>query len=180
VIPNLHDFGFLGQGHYAHGTRQNYQSGCKCTPCRVANASYAAHRAQTDTAGWVNPDDARAYLLTLQDKGVGYRQAAELSGVSASTIKAIRAGARTRILQSHHVAILSIPPYPAMGQRVSSKRAKHLLHSLQGEGFTLRDVAAKLGLRRKELTLHPTVTVKKSLQVHALWRKLTAENEASA
>lgn len=26
-----------------HGTRQTYQSGCHCTPCRAANASYIAH-----------------------------------------------------------------------------------------------------------------------------------------
>ena len=38
----LHDLGYLGQGHHAHGTRANYLAGCHCTPCRSANAAYLA------------------------------------------------------------------------------------------------------------------------------------------
>lgn len=161
-----------------HGTRPRYQAGCRCLPCRAANAAYAAERAADPLPGWTAPHDAAAYLLTLQRKGIGYRQAAKLSGVSLSTIKAILAGERTRIRLVHHEAIVNVPPYPALGSRTSSKRAKHLLLSLESEGFSVEDVAAKLGLRKAQLQLHPTITVKRSLQVHALWRKLTAEASA--
>ena len=158
-----------------HSTRQSYQGGCACLPCRSANAVYAHGRAHATSPGWGHPDAARAYLLALQAKGIGYRQAAHLSGISATTIKAIRVGERTRILTRHHDAILAIPPYPAMGQRISSKRAKHLLRSLTGEGYTLEDIATKIDLPLAGLRLHPTITVWKCLRVQALWRKLTQE-----
>lgn len=162
-----------------HATRPCYQAGCRCLPCRAANAAYAVERARDPLPGWTTPYDAQAYLLTLQAKGIGYRQAAQLAGMSAATVKAIRNGDRTRILTRHHEAIVSIPPYPALGARLTSKRAKHLLLSLQSEGFTLQAIARKLGLRPAQLQLHPTITVKRSLQVQALWRKLTAEDCAA-
>lgn len=178
---SLHDFGFLGPiDRYAHGSRPCYQAGCKCLPCRSANALYAQRRAMSPQPGWTEPREAQAHLLTLQAHGIGYRRVAQLAGISRATVKAIRNGDRTRILQRHHAAIVAVRPYPAMGARITSKRAKHLLLSLGSEGFTLAMVAAKLGLRQSQLALHPTVTVKRSLQVQALWRKLTADDYRQA
>lgn len=35
----------------AHGTRKTYQAGCRCCPCRAANAQYEAARAADKAAG---------------------------------------------------------------------------------------------------------------------------------
>lgn len=176
---SLHDFGFLGQGHYAHGTRQNYVTGCRCVACRSANAVYEQQRQQARADGrvvWVSPQKARAKLEMLARIGIGHRQAAKLAGVSARTVQRIRKGQAPRIRANVEHAILGITrPSLAKGVRVNGYETRHYVESLVREGFQKRWLALTGGFRGGRLRVGQNVTAATALKVRALHAALTAE-----
>lgn len=179
-MTSLHDFGFpRPQGIYAHGTRQNYRTGCRCTPCRSANACYEALRVQARAHGqpvWAAPDMARRKLRMLQGIGVGYRQAARLAGVSVRTVLRIRRGQAQRIHADIERAIVGIEhPSLARGVYVNGYETRHYVESLVREDFKKTWLAAKLGLRGGRLRIGHIVRAATALKVRQLHRDLTAE-----
>lgn len=167
----------VGQGihAHAHGTRRQYRSGCRCTPCRAANATYEAHRSRA-SAGWVRPEAARAKLEMLARIGIGHRQAAKLAGVSFRTVQRIRKGRCRRIRADVERAILAIErPALAKGVCVNGYETRHYVESLVREGFRKTALALKLGLRGGRLRVGQNVTVRTALRVRALHAQLTAE-----
>lgn len=177
MTQGFHDFGFLGQGHYAHGTRQNYLTGCKCTPCRSANALYEQQRLQARAHGepvWVSPDKARAQLERLGKLGIGYRQAATLAGISWQTVRRIRKRMVRRILARVEQAILGITkPFLARGVRVNGYETRHYVESLVREDYALPWLAQQLGLKCGCERLGQLVTVGTALRVRRLHARLT-------
>lgn len=180
-MSSLHDFGALGQASHAHGTRANYLTGCRCVPCRSANACYEAQRASARAQGradlLVDAAAARRQLCALAAAGIGHRRAAHLAGVATKTVKAIRRGTASRIRASVEQAILGVQrPSLARGVKVNGYRTRYLLACLQAEGYSLRALARRLGLRGSHLPAHAgRVTVQTHLQTEALYRDLTAE-----
>lgn len=179
LLPaNLHDLGFLGQGHYAHGTRQNYRAGCHCLACRSANACYEALRArqaQSDPSPrLVDAQPAREKLQALAAVGVGHRRAATLAGVSCRTVQRIRTGQASQIRASVERAILNITrPTLAKGARVQGYETRHRLESLLRDGYERATLARWLGLKGDRIQLHnPCVTVATALKVRALYHSL--------
>jgi hypothetical protein len=166
------------------GQRSTYRRGCRCLRCRAANANYERVRraAETELRALVSATDAAAYLLSLKARGVGYRQAAKLSGLSLTEIREVRAGARQWILPETEAAILTIRPVLALGQHVSAWPTWRLIHSLESEGFTLGSLARRLGLQSGQLQIdHHRVTVKNALMVRHFHARVTAEGpEVSA
>lgn len=179
----LHDFGFLGQGHYAHGTRANYRTGCRCVPCRSANACYETARARAKGRGsgieaqTVDAGPARRRLEELKALSVGIRQAAKLAGLSVRTVQRIRTGASANIRPAVARAILGIQePYKAGGVRVNGYTTRHYIESLLREDYVEADIARRLGFRGPTLRLGPNVTVRTARRVYRLWRRLTGED----
>lgn len=173
----LHDCGYLGQGHYAHGTRANYQAGCTCTPCRAANAAAVAAWRQTGQVDpWIDASAVQARLTALVAHGIGTRQAAKASGLSRSVLQAIRSGARTRIRQSDALLVLSIDIPPAPGAHTTAWQTKRWLRALLVEGYSKARLAALQGLKRPRLHPH-TARVRRSTEqrFQALYQRLTAE-----
>jgi hypothetical protein len=181
-VTTLHDLGFLGQGHYAHGTRQLYRAGCGCVPCRSANACYEAARARARAAGpaeaLVDAAPARARLLELKAAGIGHRHAAKLAKVSFRTVQRIRNGQSPHIRPAVERAILSIQkPTLAHGTRVNGYQTRHYLESLLREGYAAKALARWLGLRGRQVQLHNRdVKVESALNVERLYQQLTAED----
>lgn len=175
----LHDLGFLGQGHYAHGTRQNYLSGCHCLPCRAANAAYEQQRARARAKGlpaWVSAEPARRKLLSLARIGIGHRQAAKLAHVSVLTVQRIRTGHQPRIRLQTERAILAIErPALAKGVDVNGYETRHYVESLKREAFAESWLAQRLGLRSGRLRLGTRVKASTALRVRALYQQLIAE-----
>lgn len=164
-------------GFETHGSRATYQAGCRCLPCRSANAGYEAHRARMKAEGlalgYVDPTEARAHLASLKAKGIGHRQAARLADLSPATIRAIRDGKVDVIRPATATAILAIRPVLAHGVRVNAYRTRHLLFALLREGFSRQDLAHRLGLRRRPPALHAeAVTVRNALKVRALFARV--------
>lgn len=72
-----------------HGQRSTYVKGCKCDPCRAANARYAKlakYRAHAGHSTLVDSAPIRAHLEQLRAAGVGRRTIARQSGVSQTVI----------------------------------------------------------------------------------------------
>lgn len=179
---SLHDFGFLGPiDSYAHGSRPCYQAGCKCLPCRSANACYEAQRAKARALGqwngWVSPQAARTKLQELQALGVGLKHAARLAGVSARTIQRIRSGESQTIRAHVERGILGITkPTLAKGARVNGYETRHQLEILAKEGYAESRIAALLGLDWPYIRLHAaTVRVSTALKVRAVFQHLAGE-----
>jgi len=127
----------------------------------------------------VDPAPTRRRLADLAALGIGHRRAAYLAGVAVSTIQRIRHAATPTIRRRVADAILAIErPSLAHGQRVRSYQTRRLIDSLEREGFTRAQLAARLGLRSGRLHLHDDrVTVRNALKVQALYQQLTAEGE---
>jgi len=177
----------------AHGRRRTYQRGCRCTPCRAANAAYVqAGRLGTrkPRPPLVSAKDAKAHLKHLQAQGVGHRQAARLCGLSSRLIREVRSGDRKTITADLRGRILDIPPILARGATITGWRTWRLIDSLHREGFTFRALAARLhastlpgrprpgapdrrtGVIRNH---HQPVRVRSALRVRALWTQINAE-----
>lgn len=165
-----------------HGIRTSYHRGCRCLPCRAANASYERDRTRREPT-LVDASDARAHLQMLGQHKVGYKQAGQLSGLSWVMLARIRSGQQRRIRQATAEAILAIQPVKARGRWVNSYRTRHLLMCLLGEGFTPADLAARLGISVGWLTRdglstrkgRSHVSVKRADRVKRFHRHITLE-----
>jgi hypothetical protein len=158
------------------GSRATYKRGCRCLPCRAAHAAYHRARRRAIPFELVSAAAAMAHLAHLAGLGVGYRQAARLSGVSTWEIKRVRTGRLHAIRPETEARILAIRPLLAHGQRVSAWPTWRLIHSLEREGFTLGSLARRLGLQTPQLQFdHGRVTVKNALLVRQFHTAVTAE-----
>lgn len=167
--------------NYAHGTRARYRLGCDCVPCTAANTTYGQTRARARAAGqWnglVDASETRAYLLKLQGMGVGLRRVSHLTGLPVSGIRALRSGQRQHLRALSAKRILELKPSLAKGQRVNAYRTRHLLACLLNEGYTRKDLAARLGLKSPTVQLHnEQVTVRNALKIRGLFACLTGDN----
>jgi hypothetical protein len=118
----------------------------------------------------------RLQLDTWRAHGIGLGPAAEASGVAASTLWSIRQGCTGLVRMDTAHAILEAQPRIAGGQRVSGTRTRRLIRSLETEGFTLGDIAERLGLRTRRLQLHhKQVTVRNARKVARLYQTVMAE-----
>lgn len=149
---------------HTHGTRLRYMAGCRCLPCRAANARHAAECGERIRAGDGNPlvssSRARRHLLELRAAGVGYRAAAKAAGVAVSIVCGILAGTRPRCRRQTQLAILGVTPEAlALGARVDAAQSWRCVAQLVALGVRRYQIARALGQRgaglqlgRKEVT----------------------------
>lgn len=174
----FHDFGALGQGLEAHGTRKNYAAGCRCLPCRSVESCYQAMRAQARARGltaWVDAGPARAHIASLKAQGVGLRQVAALADVSFRTVQAVQNG-RPRVTRSIEARILQTKPVVAGAVLVNSYRTFHRLRILLQEGYTVAQLARWLRVRPSRLRRRSKrVTAGRASEVKRWFDRLMAE-----
>lgn len=159
-----------------HGTRADYQRGCRCFACRVANAAYQVAYRGHPRDPWIDAGPVRGHLLLLATEGCGLRTVARLSGVSRSVLQAIVKGTRTCLRRSQAVCVLAVSANPADGTLVNAWQTKRWINALLTEGFTRRRLADQLGLSGRQLRSH-TNRVRRSTQqrMQTLYTDLTAE-----
>jgi len=164
---------------FAHGTRARYVKGCRCDPCRGANNAYERMRGKMQRAGtWVGLVDAsraRAHLVKLAAAGVGLRAVADVARASRSSLQAIKAGTKKRILRSTADRILAVDALAAAGDGtlVDGAWTRRLIALLLEQGFTRYALAARLGSTSKtpalQLAHRELVTAKTQQRVERLY-----------
>lgn len=161
-----------------HGTRLKYLGGCRCLPCRAANARYESLRIRARRAGdWngmVSAGRARRHLLALARSGVGRRTVADISGVPQSTVHQIRSGRRRRIRArtERHIFLVNSR---AMNEArlVPADRAWRMISRLLDEGFSKAEIARRLGYRFPALQLNRRrVTARTAVRVERFYRRI--------
>lgn len=163
------------------GSRLRYFAGCRCDPCRRANADYerelAAKRRRGEGNGFVSAEPAREHLARLSAAGVGYRTAADAARVSGSTVGKVVYGQRTKIRAQTARRILAVTVDAAMdGARTDAAETKRLLAELRAWGYTATAIASELlgrTVRGLQIGKSETVEVRTAAQVRALherWR----------
>ena len=160
-----------------HGSRARYVAGCRCLPCRAANARYASRRAVLRLAGRdngiVDARPVRAHLRKLSRWGVGRRTVAELARVSPTVIQQIRRGQRHHCRAETARRICGVTAAAVCGSSpVDAAATWRLLEKLIEDGYTKRQIAVWLGSQAKcpQLQLRrDRVTAANARKVRALY-----------
>lgn len=95
-----------------HGTNSAYAMGCRCFECTQAHTEYARERSRGET----RTVDATKVRLWLQRQDATMADVAELSGLEAGTLRAIRSG---RVERTNRKLVEALEPL--MGPRKNRK-----------------------------------------------------------
>jgi hypothetical protein len=120
---------------------------------------------------------AREHLLELSRKGVGRRAVSAASGVTESTLGAIRQRRLRWIKPATQARILGVTSRTReAGTYVRAGHTWRLLELLLAHGYTAPELARHLGSRARRPRLQydrTTVRAKSALAVERLYRRLT-------
>jgi len=152
-----------------HGTRARYvmgegpgkTAGCRCDACTAANRAYAAQRERQQAYGrWaprVDAGPAKEHLRALSAAGIGWKRAAELSGVSTGAVSKLLFGGpgdrppARRIRPETEQKLLAVPlaaPSLAAAAVVDATATRRRLQALVARGYSQAALAARLGIQR--------------------------------
>jgi hypothetical protein len=161
------------------GTRIRYMGGCRCLPCRAANASYAAYRARECRRGRSNriidAAEVRDHLVDLASHGIGRRTVSSITGLASSTISNLKSGRSRRIRALHARAILDITPDAVVNaaQIVPARPTLAMIAWMLHEGFTKGQLALRLGCKSPNLQIRgPRITARTAMRVSRLYHQL--------
>lgn len=144
-----------------HGTRSRYNGGCRCDECRRANREYEAARMRRKLYGretTVDAEPVRAHVERLHAAGIGYREIAELAGVSKSWLYALRVAhhrtgepvKRCKAANARRVMAVRGRSLKA-GTLVPAEPARVIVRRLVQAGLSVAEIARATGLDRQIL-----------------------------
>jgi hypothetical protein len=141
-----------------------YVGGCRCSECLAAHNTANRQRDRAKRAvryglapapkDWVDPAEARAHLDWLSGQGVGTPTIAAHTGISTSTLIAIRHGRRRRISARVNSKILATPRLVVkQWARVPAGPTWERIDDLVYFGWTKTRIAQALGWSSPALTV---------------------------
>lgn len=154
-----------------HGTRAcckfgprpggDTRNGCRCERCAKANRDAESERRRLTAYGrwqpYIDAGPAREHLRALSASGIGWKQAARLSGVSTGAVSKILYGGpggrppSRRVRPATAAAILSVVPSPAKladSSRVDATGTRRRVQALVAAGWSQSKISARLGMDR--------------------------------
>lgn len=160
-----------------HGSRARYASGCRCLPCRAANARYESERQRRrktgDWNGIVKATKARRHMLKLAKQGVGYKTVADAAGISPHIAGAIRRGKRKSIRARTERLILAVST-AAAGDAVLVDAAptwRRIQELQEHGGFSKAEIARRLGKKTPALQFRKDrVTLRTHDRIARFWK----------
>lgn len=171
--PRLHLRLVHSRGRRLHGTRAKYVvDGCRCHRCRQANTAYWRERRRRPGPALIPAAAVRDHLRWLQERGVGRRQVAALSGVPESVVAGVRSGGRRRVSIATADRLLSVTAdQPAAGALVDAAEARRLVELLVDAGRTRSWIAQELGATGRALRLGERTTTARARAIEDLARR---------
>jgi transcriptional regulator with XRE-family HTH domain len=178
-----------------HGTRARYVAGagpgrgpgCRCNACRAANREDRGRTARLQAYGrwqpFVAADQAREHVRALGRQGIGWRRAAELAGISKSTMRSLMFGASgrdasARIRPETAAAVLAVPAASrdvAPGTPVDATGTRRRVEALVATGWSRAKLGERLGIEptgMSELLRREQVTAGRARAVADLYDEL--------
>ena len=147
---------------YVHGPGPGSSpKGCRCAPCRKANADYQRQRGARAAPPYVNATRARTHIANLATQGVGLKTVARLSGVSHGALTKLVYGDTARgrgpskqVRPATEKAILGVEAYQADGahRTHTADDYRALLDTLTERGWTKTAIANEVGTTVANLT----------------------------
>jgi hypothetical protein len=141
-------------GARPHGSRARYIRGCRCTPCKRANAAYEAKRVLGYTS-LVDATPTREHIVVLREAGVGLSRITQLTGIARQTIQAILRGRPERgnrpaqqVKRDTAERILALDPVNpdlAAGTPVDATGARRRIQALVCAGWSFPLLAERYG-----------------------------------
>lgn len=135
--------------HHATGTCYHMHK-CRCEPCVNRANTYERTRRRLRAYGrwhaWVDAATTRDHLRTLAEAGIGHRRVAQITRMSAATIRDIRCGDVTRVRPTTALAILSIPltVERAAGVFVDGRGTRRRIQALLAAGWSTATIATHM------------------------------------
>jgi hypothetical protein len=176
----------VGASVLSHGTRSSYVKGCRCNKCRAANAEYIRSRRRVRSGPKENEEvvdatQARQFLQSLSEHGIGRNSVHKASGVGNRLIWNITSGKTKRILRSTEERLLAIKTQEALprGAIVDSEITLQQIDALVREGFTRGDIADRLHRFSNRLRIGEKnkVRVSSALRINKLYRTLMPDDD---
>lgn len=139
---------------YVHGPDRAHEGrGCRCEPCRAANAAYERERARRPEPPYVSASSARDHVAWLATQGVGLKTIAKASGVSHGALSKLvygdprsGRGPSKRIRPATRDAILAVMPTAvADGAKVPAAPVWADVTVLLERGWTKAAIARAIG-----------------------------------
>lgn len=147
---------------HQHGTRQAYViDKCRCRPCRDAISATRRHEnklkayGRYDT-GRVPITPVQEHIQHLQDNGISMKRLAKLSGISLSTLGAIKWGRKerngqqyTRVTKNTADRIQAIQPAPghvAPGRPINAAGTRRRLQALMCLGYAKQELGRRINV----------------------------------
>lgn len=140
--------------HHEHGTVLAYRKDrCRCDLCYKAKSEDIGYVRRLQAYGRYKPrplaGPSLIHLRRLADRGVGYRLAAKLCGVSDATLYSIARGDRTRVSPATEAAILAIPlDTPSPAAMVDPTGSRRRMQALSCLGWPALWLAREAGISR--------------------------------
>jgi len=148
------------------------QHQCRCDACTEHNRQREAQRAKLIAygrydSGLVDAAPARAHVVELSTKGIGYKRVAMLAGLHVTTVRVLVSGREDghrkgelakRIKRETSDAILAVQPsLEVLGARVPVAAAPYVrrLKALVALGWSQSQLAAALGIERSNFRFIP-------------------------
>lgn len=160
---------------YPHGTRMRYLGGCKCMECRAANSRYSVARDHAvrngEWDGLVPAMPARRHMRRLSRGGVGYKSIAAAASVSKSVAFKIFSGRRSAIRKSTERRILAVDREAVADAAViDAKKTWTQIERLRQEGFTLSELARRLGYKNAAIQFRERILARNAAKVDRFYR----------
>lgn len=182
-----------------HGTRLGYiRDACRCDHCRAAAARYEKGRKRRNAYGRslvVDATPARDHVRALMAQGMGWKHIAAAAGVSASTLGPVLYGAyrdqpehpdhrppRRQIGRDLAAAILAVELDIAPGALVDATGVRRRVQALIAVGWSITQVADRLGLVRTNMRLDTAKAVTSATRdrVAALYEEMRHQQPPAA
>jgi transcriptional regulator with XRE-family HTH domain len=182
-----------------HGTRacyvfgpeggQDRGRGCRCIRCRAANREDANERERLIAYGrwqpYIAAEPVREHLRALAAAGIGWKRAAELSGVSTGAVSKILYGGpggrppTRRVRPETAAAVLAVRSAPealAGGAETDGTGTRRRVQALVARGWSQARIAGMLGVGAANLGdllyRRKAVTAAKARAVRSLYARL--------